>query len=291
MIIIPRITIRIPEKSHLQSETFLTHSFCVLRSFKSEARGCEEPKNRSCVPLYQQKNLPGFFLCPPLFTTCHQTSPLVVPASLVHQGIPDAHPFLLQCCNMTRSSLFLLFSISEALQGNVQKGTVNVWWAVSQLLARTVDVLSALSYYPDVIIILIILVFILIAAAVDRWDMSSLLWCVWQKSPQGSYKDTQKRTQLLRLSLIAVWRRKHHPQPLSLHYQAALEPEVGGCGSVPAPAFPPTFFSEALGLGFGTAPAPCFWAYLKIGLYLKKMTARDFGYVPVQFVKACEESI
>lgn len=94
---------------------------------------------------------------------------------------------------------------------NVQKGTVNVRRVVSPrccLLALTVDVLSALSYYPDVIIIIIIIiivvvVFILIAAAVDRWDMSSLLWCILTEISSGLLK-RHTETDLLRLSLITV---------------------------------------------------------------------------------------
>lgn len=46
-----------------QSDTFPTILFSALRSFKSEARGCEEPKNRSRVPPNQERKktpLPPF---------------------------------------------------------------------------------------------------------------------------------------------------------------------------------------------------------------------------------------
>lgn len=159
-------------KTPEQCDAFPTILFSALRSFKSEARGCEEPKNRSRVSRRikkkkKKKPFPVSFIIR-LSSPPSQPSSFVVPSSLVRPRLHGAHPVL------PHDPIFF-FPRSpsvEHFRGTYKRETVNVWRAAVLLVALTVDV------------IIIVLVSMLIA--VDRWDMSSLLWCVWQKSPQGS---------------------------------------------------------------------------------------------------------
>lgn len=125
------------------------------------------------------------------------------------------------------------------------------------------------------------------------WQMGHVLFallCLTEISSGLLKRHTE--TNLLRMSLITVWQKTSSSAVVSALPGSARARRWRMVEHACSLHFLQLSSARVLVLVLPLFPFLFFWANRKIGLYfLKKMTARDLGYVPVQFVKACEESI